>query len=50
MILRQLEAVGWSDIAGGTLQNDFEPDRVTREMQIERAYRSFFDDPIVSGR
>jgi hypothetical protein len=47
MFQRQLETLGWTDIAGGTLENYFEPDRGTREQQIERAYRYFFTDPII---
>jgi len=47
LIQRALENVGWSDIAGGTMQNYFEPTREAREQYIERAYRFFFDDPII---
>jgi hypothetical protein len=46
VLMRQMETIGW-DLSGGTLENYFEPDRVTRETQVERAYRYFFDDPIV---
>jgi hypothetical protein len=47
LIARALENAGWSDVAGGTMQNYFEPTREAREQQIERAYRFFFDDPII---
>jgi hypothetical protein len=47
MAQRRLDSLGWVDQGGGTLENYFEPDRMTREQQIERAYRYFFDDPIV---
>jgi hypothetical protein len=47
LIARAAENIGWSDVAGGTMQNYFEPTREAREQQIERAYRFFFDDPII---
>jgi hypothetical protein len=48
MLARQLESMDWSLLSGsGTTENYFDPPRESREAQVARAYRFFFEDPIV---
>jgi hypothetical protein len=48
MMARELENIGWVGLDGvGIIDNYFEPTREAREKQIERAYRYFFNDPII---
>jgi hypothetical protein len=48
MLSRALETVGWTGLDGtGIVDNYFEPTREAREQEVERAYRYFFEDPII---